>query len=153
MKMENLPNTGINSKPHFLVMRLRMPESQPIDHEAISFYTNPYYVPVQPRNNACSHCALNSPGPNSSRLAFYTYPCDKQHLSHESCFKIYMESHSWKKGCLLCVKEFGIPLPQAEVELQQHKIAIKCSLIGYLFLIFIIFFGVIFLVGFQQHWW
>ncbi len=128
-------------------MRRRMPEA---DEEVITFYTNPFYIPVQPRNNACSHC---SPEPNSQQVAFYTYPCHKQHLSHEVCFKNYMQSHTWKRGCLLCVKEFGIPLPQAEVELQEHKTALKCGLIGYIGLLVVIFVGIIFIVGFQQRWW
>lgn len=118
--------------------------------EASVYYTNPFYIPVQPHNNACYHC---SPQPNSLQVAFYTYPCDKQHLSHEVCFKNYMESHVWKKGCLLCVKEFGIPLPQAEVELEEHKTAIKCGAIGYLLLLLFICVTILFIVGFQQRWW
>jgi hypothetical protein len=125
-----------------------MPEQK--EEEVIQFYTNPFYIPTQPRNNACSHC---SPQPNFQEVAFYTYPCNKQHLSHEDCFKNYMNSNVWKKGCLLCVKEFGIPIPQVEVELQEHKRVLRCGFYGYIALLVVIVVGVIFILGFHQRWW
>ena len=124
-----------------------MPEQK---EEIITLYTNPYFIPTQPRNNACSHCF---PTPSTIQVAFYTYPCGRQHLSHELCFNNYLQSQIWKRGCLLCVKEFGIPLPQAEVELQEHKRVMKCGLYGYISLLVVIVVGVIFILGFQQRWW
>jgi hypothetical protein len=125
-----------------------MPEQN--EEEVIQFYTNPFYIPVQPHTNACSHC---SPQPKSQQVAFYTYPCGREHLSHELCLKNYVTSEAWKRGCIFCVKEFGIPLPQVEVELRQHKRVMRCGLIGYIGLLVVIVVGVVFILGFHQRWW
>ncbi len=69
----------------------------------------PFYIPTQPAVNACSHCY---PTPCSLILAFYTYPCKRQHLAHEPCYESYVKSNVWKRGCEFCVKEFGISLNQ-----------------------------------------
>jgi hypothetical protein len=122
-----------------------MPYPQTQEHETI-----PFYIPVQPLTNSCSHCF---PASSTLQVAFYTYPCGKLHLSHESCFKTYVRSQLWERGCIYCVKEFGIPLPAAEVEVQEHQRVIKCGLIGYLLLFLVIIVGAIFLTGFQQRWW
>ena len=131
-------------------MRRRMQEQN--QEEVITFYTNPFYIPTQPRTNACSHC-FPQIIIDQLQVAFYTYPCNRQHLSHEVCFQRYLQSQAWKRGCVFCVKEFGIPLPQAEVELSEHKRVMKCGLIGYIGLLVVIVVGIIFILGFQERWW
>jgi hypothetical protein len=72
----------------------------------------PFYTPVQPKTNTCSHCWFT---PRHSRytVSFYTYPCGKQHLAHQKCFQTYSKAPI--TPCRMCQREFGT------VDIHLHK--------------------------------
>lgn len=145
MKLKKQKTKRLNDKPHFFIMRQRMAYPQRQEATVI-----PFYVPVQPSTNACSHCFIQ---PSTKEVAFYTYPCQRQHLAHESCFQHYLQSNIWERGCQFCVKEYGISITQPEKELQEHKSTLRYRIIGFVLLLVLVIGGSIFLVGFQERWW
>ena len=89
-------------------------QTRMVEHQIV-----PFFIPTQMDVNICSHCAPYSR--SSETCAFYTYPCNKEHLAHEQCVMNYLTSEKWKEGCELCVKEFGMPVPIQEQQLSFHK--------------------------------
>ncbi len=88
---------------------------------------DPFYTPVQPKANTCSHCWFN---PRASRhtVSFYEYPCGKKHLAHQKCFQAYVKSPL--SPCRMCQREFGTiinvnPIPKAKDEVQTKVQTIK----------------------------
>ena len=73
----------------------------------------PIYIPTQnPYINICTICGPSVIG-DRGLVSFYVFPCGKDHLSHQVCFKEFIERQEagCHQGCLCCVKEFGTPEP------------------------------------------
>lgn len=67
------------------------------------------YIPVQnPYINICSVCGPTFVG-DRGLVAFYIFPCGKNHLAHSHCFKEFIKKQ--EEGCMCCIKEFGTPEP------------------------------------------